>query len=154
MEENESPKLGMSTMERSSDAFKLIVNYQGTELQGNCGYGKDSMIVFLNSPRFYNRILLSATVALPAVQDSEQIEKRAKDMLVELYTDYKRLVFHKKDLKNALIEFDRKRDLLMTQNGEAEANTLLSGMIQDIIGKKCCIDDLEKVTENIAFELD
>jgi hypothetical protein len=141
-------------METSSGRFKLTVNCQGTELQGNCGYGKDSMIVFLNSPRFYNRILLSATVALPAVQDSEQIEKRAKDMLVELYTDYKRLVFHKKDLKNALIEFDRKRDLLMTQNGEAEANTLLSGMIQDIIGKKCCIDDLEKVTENIAFELD
>lgn len=141
-------------MEQSSETFKLTINYQGTELQGNYGYGKDSMIVFLNSPRFFNRILLSATVALPAVQDSEQIEKRAKDMLVELYTDYELLVLHKKKLKDALIEFDGKRDLLMPQNGEVEANTLLSGMIQDIIGKKCCIDDLEKVTENIAFELD
>ena len=137
-----------------SGTLKLTINYQGTELQGNYGYGKDSMIVFLNSPRFFNRILLSATVALPAVQDSEQIEKRAKDMLVELYTDYELLVLHKKKLKDALIEFDGKRDLLMPQNGEVEANTLLSGMIQDIIGKKCCIDDLEKVTENIAFELD
>lgn len=141
-------------MEQLSGTLKLTINYQGTELQGNYGYGKDSMIVFLNSPRFFNRILLSATVALPAVQDSEQIEKRAKDMLVELYTDYELLVLHKKKLKDALIEFDGKRDLLMPQNGEVEANTLLSGMIQDIIGKKCCIDDLEKVTENIAFELD
>ena len=141
-------------MEQLSGTLKLTINYQGTELQGNYGYGKDSMIVFLNSPRFFNRILLSATVALPAVQDSEQIEKRAKDMLVKLYTDYELLVLHKKKLKDALIEFDGKRDLLMPQNGEVEANTLLSGMIQDIIGKKCCIDDLEKVTENIAFELD
>ena len=141
-------------MEQLSGTLKLTINYQGTELQGNYGYGKDSMIVFLNSPRFFNRILLSATVALPAVQDSEQIEKRAKDMLVELYTDYELLVLHKKKLKDALIEFDGKRDLLMPQNGEVEANTLLSGMIQDIIGKKCCIDDLEEVAEKIAFELD
>jgi hypothetical protein len=141
-------------MEQLSGTLKLTINYQGTELQGNYGYGKDSMIVFLNSPRFFNRILLSATVALPAVQDSEQIEKRAKDMLVELYTDYELLVLHKKKLKDALIEFDGKRDLLMPQNGEVEANTLLSCMIQDIIGKKCCIDDLEEVAEKIAFELD
>ena len=154
MEENESPKSGMQAMKRSSDAFKLTVDYQGTKLQGNCCYGKDSMIVFLNSLHFFNRILLSATVALPAVQDSEQIEKRAKDMLVELYTDYELLVLHKKKLKDALIEFDGKRDLLMTQNGEAEVNTLLSGMIQDIIGKRCCIDDLAEVAEKITSEFD
>ena len=154
MKENESPKSGMQAMKRSSDAFKLNINYQGTELQGNCCYGKDSMIVFLNSLHFFNRILLSATVALPAVQDSEQIEKRAKDLLVELYTDFKGLVLHKKELKAKLIEFDGKRDLLMTQNGKAEAKTLLSDMIQDLIGKKCCIDDLEEVAEKIAFELE
>ena len=154
MEENESPKLGMQAMEHSIAAFKLTVNYQGTELQGNCGLGKDSMVVFLNSPRFFNRILLSTTVALPAALTTAEAKKRAEDLLVELYTDYKRLVFHKKDLKDALIEFDGKRDLLMTQNGEAEVNTLLSGMIQDIIGKRCCIDDLAEVAEKITSEFD
>ena len=112
------------------------------------------MIIFLDSPRFFNRILLSAKVALPAVQDSEQVEKLAKDLLIEMYTDYELLARHKKELKAALIEFDRKRDKLIAQNKEAEANTLLSGMIQEIIGKRCCFDDLEEVAEKIAFELD
>ena len=141
-------------MEPSSRTFKLAVNYQGNELQGNCGYGKDSMIVFLNSPRFFNRILLSAMVALPATLTTAEVEKCAEDLLVELYNDYKCLVLHKKDLKDALVKFDRKRDELKSQNREVGANTLFSEMIQDIIGKKCCIDDLEEVAEKIAFELD
>ena len=112
------------------------------------------MIIFLDSPRFFNRIVLTATVALPTVQDSEQIEKRAKDLLIELYTDYHFLVLHKKEIRAAWAKFDRDRDALMAQNREDEANTLLSDMIQDIIGKRCCIDDLEEVAEKIAFELD
>ena len=141
-------------MEQSSGTFKLTANYRGTELQGNCGYDKDSMIVFLISPRFSNRIVLSATAALPDALTMVEAEKHAKDLLIELYTDYELLVSNKKDLKAKLIKFDRKSGELMAQNKEAEANTLLSGMIRDVIGKKCCIDDLEEVVEKIASELD
>ena len=154
MEENESPKSGMQAMKRSSDAFKLTVDYQGTKLQGNCCCGKDSMIVFLNSPRFFNRVLLSATVTLSATLTTAEAKKRAEDLLVELYTDYHLLVLNKKDIRDALVKFDRNRGALMAQGGKAKANTLFSGMIKGIIGKKCCIDDLEEVAEKIAFELD
>jgi hypothetical protein len=141
-------------METSSGRFKLTVNCQGTELQGNCSCGKNSMIIFLDSPRFFNRIVLSATVALSAELTTAEAEKRVEGLLAELYTDYHLLVMHKKDLRAALAKFDKDRDALVAQNREDETNTLLSDMIQDIIGKKCCIDDLEEVAEKIAFELD
>jgi len=112
------------------------------------------MIIFLDSPRFFNRIVLSATVALSAELTTAEAEKRAEGLLAELYTDYHLLVMHKKDLRAALAKFDKDRDALVAQNREDETNTLLSDMIQDIIGKKCCIDDLEEVAEKIAFELD
>ena len=154
MEEKESLKSGMAPVERSSGTFKLTVNCKGTKLQGNCCCGKDSMIVFLNSPHFFNGIVLSATVALSAALTTAEAEKRAEGLLAELYTDYHLLVSHKKEIRAALYKVHKDRGALMAQNGYADANTLLSDMIQDIIGKRCCIDDLEEVAEKIAFELD
>ena len=139
---------------KENNVFSFTADQNGTELKGGYGYGNDSMLVFLNGPRLFNRVVLSATVALPDALTTAEAEKQAEELLIELYTDYERLVSNKKKLKDALAEFDRKRDELMAQNKEAEANTLLSDMIQDIIGKRCCIDDLEEVVEKIASELD
>lgn len=141
-------------MEKTSGSLKLTVNCKGTELQGSYGYSNDSMLVFLNSPRLFNRIVLSATVALPAALTTAEAKQCAEGLLVELYTDYHLLVSHKKEIRAVLYKFHKDRGVLMAQNGGADADTLLSDMIQDIIGKRCCIDDFEEVVEKIASEFD
>ena len=78
-------------------------------------------------------------------------------MLIELYTDYNLIILHKNEIKTALSDFEKKREALIEsegrQDGEAKANMLFSNMLQDIIGKKCCIDALEAKVTGIISEL-
>jgi len=137
-----------------SGAFKLTVNYQGTELKGACGYNKEDMIVSLNLPN----LVIAALGFFPFEPTDEEIKEQAQSMLIELYNDYNLIILHKEDIKAALPDFEKKREALIEsqgrQNGEAEADMLFSRMIRDIIGKWCCIDAMEAKVTGIISELD
>lgn len=141
-------------MEQTSGTFKFTVNYQGTELKGDCSHVKEDMIVSLTLPN----LVITAAGPSSFEPTDEEIKEQAQSMLIELYNDYNLIILHKEEIKAALPDFEKKREALTEsegrQNGEAKASMLFSRMIREIIGKRCCIDALEAKVTGIISELD
>lgn len=126
--------------------IRITATADGEALKGACSFCEHTMVVAMTQPF----PAISTAVVFPENTFSEEYaENWAKDLLVELYGDYNLIVAHQDEIRAALPGFYQQRDLLTGPRGDVEkkAGVLFGKMIENIIGKRCCIDALEaKVT--------
>ena len=135
-----------------SEAKTFEIVYDGKKLEGGCSYDTETMVVVAKCP--YSTV--STSFVFPDGSFSEEYaDNKAKELLIELYEDYERILAYQDEIRTALPEFYRQREELEGARNEAsQANALFGEMLQSIIGKRCCFEALEVKVIGLLEELD
>lgn len=135
-----------------SEAKTFEIVYDGKKLKGACSYDTETMVVVAKCPY----LTVSTSFVFPDGSFSEEYaENKAKELLVELYEDYERILAYQDEIRTALPEFYRQRAKWEGTRDEAsQANALFGKMLQVIIGKRCCFEALEAKVTGLLDVLD
>lgn len=130
--------------------FEIV--HDGKKLTGACGYNVETVLVVAKFP--YSTVSTSA-VFLDGLFSEEYAKNKAKELLIELYEDYERILVYQDEIRAVLPEFYRQREELKDNRDKASiANALFEKMLHNIIGKRCCFEALEAKVTGLLEELD
>ena len=146
----------MKALIKAVDEFeikKITVVSDGRELKGS--YNSEEGFLWVNMESPYPSI--SAIIEFENSTE-EDTERRAKELLEEIYKDYNLILTHKNEILEMLPEFlgeDYRQRGEMEGSLDWEANTeaLLENKLQDIIGKRCCFCAFDVMYQNPIWKV-
>lgn len=140
----------MSVVMSETKTFEIV--HDGKKLAGACSYDAETMVVVAKFP--YSTV--STSSVFPGGSFSEEYaDNKAKELLIELYEDYERILAYQDEIRAILPEFYRQREKWNGSRDESsKSNALFGKMLQNIIGKRCCFEALEAKVTGLLEELD
>jgi hypothetical protein len=135
-----------------SETKTIEIIHEGKKLEGACSFDTETMVVVAKFP--YSTV--STSFVFPDGSFSEEYaDNKAKELLIELYEDYERILAYQDEIRAVLPEFYRQREKWKgTRDESSKSNALFGKMLHEIIGKRCCFEALEAKVTGVLEELD